>query len=79
MGVLKNIALKAYLRLKSAVNNEKGAQTLEWIAIGAVVVTIAALLQAAFKPEALTGVVDAILDKIKNSVGGSGGTGGSGG
>lgn len=68
MRVLKNIALKAYVRLKNAVNNEEGAQTLEWIAIGAVVVTIAALLQQAFAGNGLSDVVTAILNKIKSSV-----------
>ena len=66
---MKNITLKIISRLKNVVSNEKGAQTLEWIAVGAVVVTIAAFLATAFgKGEGIKDVVDAVITKIKDSL-----------
>lgn len=66
------MAIKVYSRLNSVLmnrlNNEKGAQTLEWIAVGAVVVTIAAFLANAFGDgKGIEEVVDKILDKVKKS------------
>ncbi len=64
------MAIKVFSRLKNTVNNEQGAQTLEWIAVGAVVVTIAAFLANAFGDGGgITDVVDTIINKIKTSAG----------
>jgi hypothetical protein len=41
---------------------------LEWVAVGAVVVTIAALLGSAFDGNGIKGIVDSILDKIADTL-----------
>lgn len=67
--MFKNQCIKAYAKYKSLLQNERGAQTLEWVAVGAVVVTIAALLGAAFKDSTgISDIVTKIIDKIKTSV-----------
>lgn len=60
--------ISLYAKCENMVNNERGAQTLEWVAIGAVVVTIAALLGNAFDGNSIKGIVDAILGKIQDSL-----------
>lgn len=66
---MKKISVKLYQRVTGALNNEQGAQTLEWVAVGAVVVTIAALLGAAFSgSDGFTTIVDSIFEKISNSL-----------
>jgi hypothetical protein len=65
---MKKQCIKLYAKYKSLVNNEQGAQTLEWVAIGAVVVTIAALLGQAFEGNGIKGVVDQIMNKITESL-----------
>ncbi|CAM3858156.1 hypothetical protein [Cytobacillus oceanisediminis] len=65
---MKKVSIKLYQRITSALNNERGAQTLEWVAVGAVVVTIAALLGSAFDGNGIKGIVDSILDKIADTL-----------
>lgn len=58
-----------YVKMIEPLKNERGAQTLEWVAVAAVVVTIAALLSSAFSGNTgVSDVVDKIFTKIKNSV-----------
>lgn len=65
---MRKISLGLYKKVTEALNNERGAQTLEWVAVGAVVVTIAALLGQAFEGESIKGIVDAIIQKIQDSL-----------
>ena len=61
--------MKYYVKYKSLLQNERGAQTLEWVAVGAVVVTIAAILGAAFKDSTgISDIVTQIFTKIKDSL-----------
>jgi len=41
---MQNFITKAYLQYKSLFDNERGSQSLEWIAIAAVVVIITGLI-----------------------------------
>jgi hypothetical protein len=72
VGILKNAIVKFYSRIQNVLNNEKGAQTLEWVALGAVVVTIAFFLSTAFGDNggAIKEIVTAITDKIKTGING---------
>lgn len=64
--MFKNQCIKLYTKVKYYVENQRGAQTLEWVAVGAVVVTIAAVLGKALKDgDAIQGVVTKIFEKIK--------------
>ncbi|MBT2691243.1 hypothetical protein J7I93_24210 [Bacillus sp. ISL-47] len=65
---MRKVSIKLYQRMTSALNNERGAQTLEWVAVGAVVVTIAALLGSAFDGDGIKGIVDSILAKISDTL-----------
>lgn len=65
---MRKVSIKLYQRMTSALNNERGAQTLEWVAVGAVVVTIAALLGSAFDGNGIKGIVDSILAKISDTL-----------
>lgn len=65
---MKNLSIKYFVKAKSYLDNEQGAQTLEWVAIGAVVVSIAALLGSAFDGDSISGIVDDIIDKISKSL-----------
>jgi hypothetical protein len=61
--------IKLYAEYKSLLQNERGAQTLEWVAVAAVVVTIAALLGTAFGDGAgIKEIVDAVVQKVKDSL-----------
>ncbi|MBP2241760.1 hypothetical protein J2Z40_002332 [Cytobacillus eiseniae] len=67
--MLKKQCVKYFVKYKGLLQNERGAQTLEWVAVGAVVVTIAALLGTAFKDSTgISDIVTAIITKIKDSI-----------
>lgn len=60
---------KLFTKYKGLVQNERGAQTLEWVAVAAVVVTVAALLGAAFSDgSSISSLVDAIIQKVQDSL-----------
>lgn len=64
--MFKKQCIKLYTKYKSYVQNQRGAQTLEWVAVGAVVVTIAAVLGAALKDgDGIKNIVTEIFNKIK--------------
>lgn len=66
---MNNWMTALYVKMIQPLKNERGAQTLEWVAVAAVVVTIAALLSGAFSGSSgVKDVVDKIFEKIKNSV-----------
>lgn len=67
--MLKKQYIKLYAKYKGLLQNERGAQTLEWVAVAAVVVTIAALLGTAFSDgSGIKDLVDAVLQKVKDSL-----------
>lgn len=65
---MKNLSIKYFVKAKSYLDNQQGAQTLEWVAIGAVVVSIAALLGKAFEGDGISGIVTKIIGKIGSSL-----------
>lgn len=67
--MFKKKCIEMYVKCKGLLQNERGAQTLEWVAVAAVVVTIAALLGAAFKDgDGIKGLVTAIIQKVQGSL-----------
>lgn len=59
------------------LNDEKGAETLEWVAITAVVIIIGTAAYTATAPGGINGVITAALDAITAAVNGAAGGAGA--
>jgi len=71
---MNEAVLGLFVRAKSVVNNERGAQTVEWVAIAAVVLFLLVAVAGAMEGNG-SGVAQAITGKINELIGkvGSGG------
>lgn len=69
---MKSLMQQAYVKVDSALHNERGAQAIEWIALAGVVIAIFAAVQAAFKGNTEVGsAVSTTLSKLIKSLSGS--------
>jgi len=70
---MKRWMQKAYIRVTGALENQKGAQAIEWIALAGVVLAIFAAVQTFFKgDEAVGKAVSDTLSKIIQNIAGEG-------
>ncbi|AXF56227.1 hypothetical protein [Salicibibacter kimchii] len=69
---MKKLCQQTYAKLSSHLNNQKGAQSLEWLGIAAVIIILLGLLSTALanNDETVEGIVDDILSQIGDMVGG---------
>lgn len=74
---MKNLAVQMYVKGKNLLRNERGAMSLEWLGIAALLIMIIGLVSAAIDGGTIQGVLDKIFNAIKSQIGGSGGGGGT--
>ncbi|HZG18245.1 MAG TPA: hypothetical protein VE710_25035 [Candidatus Bathyarchaeia archaeon] len=68
--MMKNFIQKMYVKVDSALHNEKGAQAIEWIALAGVVMAVfAGAISVLEEDEAIGGAISetisAIISKLK--------------
>lgn len=62
---------KAYAKVSVSLNNQKGAQAIEWIALAGVVIAVFAAIQTVFKSDTEVGTaVSTTLSNIIKSLSG---------
>ncbi|RFU67804.1 hypothetical protein D0469_13625 [Peribacillus saganii] len=68
---MKNMMIKAWTKWMYPVKNEKGAQSLEWLGLAALLILVLGIVsQAVSKSEGSIGdVITKIIDKITQMVG----------
>lgn len=57
---------KFYAKMKVSLNNQKGAQAIEWIALAGVILAVFASIQVFFKGD--TAVGTAVSDTLSNII-----------
>lgn len=70
---MKNFGVRNYLKVKSLLTNEKGAQSLEWLGIAALLVMIIGVIGTFMDgtgTAAIKGVLSNIINEIKGQIGG---------
>lgn len=60
-----------YVKATQWLNNEKGAQSLEWLGIAALLIMVLGIVSTAVSSQSggITGIIESIITKIKNMVG----------
>ncbi|PLS15382.1 hypothetical protein CVD28_23970 [Bacillus sp. M6-12] len=68
---MKNMMIKAWTKMMYPVKNERGAQSLEWLGLAALLILVLGIVsQAVSKSEGSIGdVITKIIDKITQMVG----------
>jgi hypothetical protein len=68
---MKNMMMKVWTKMMYPVKNEKGAQSLEWLGLAALLILVLGIVsQAVSKSEAGIGdIIAKIIEKIKQMVG----------
>lgn len=67
--MMTNMMQKLYVKMDAVLNNQKGAQAIEWIALAGVVLAVFAAIQVVFKDdESVGGAVSSTLTKIIRSI-----------
>lgn len=68
---LNDLSLQMVASMKTAMGNERGSQTLEWIGIAAVIVILVGVISSAFSKDTVIGttLVTKFTDLVK-SIGG---------
>lgn len=68
---MKNLMIKAYAKMMYPVKNERGAQSLEWLGLAALLILVLGIVsQAVSKSEAGIGqIITNIINKITKMVG----------
>jgi len=69
---MKDLSLKGYLKVKGWFSNEKGAMSLEWLGIAALLIMLVAVVSAYLGGDGkgtINEILGKILTKIKNQVG----------
>jgi Flp pilus assembly pilin Flp len=67
--MMTNLVQKWYAKLSVSLDNQKGAQAIEWIALAGVILAVFAAIQTVFKDDtAVGGAVSSTLSKIIKSI-----------
>lgn len=68
---MKNLILMAWVKMVAPVRNEKGAQSLEWLGLAALLILVLGLVSQAVSKQdtAITGLIGKIMEKISKMVG----------
>ena len=68
---MKNLLLNAWMNLMAPVKNEKGAQSLEWLGLAALLILVLGIVSTAVSSQSggITGIIESIIEKITNMVG----------
>ncbi len=65
--MMKNFMTNVYAKGKGLVNNERGSQTLEWVAIGGIILVLMAAITTVFQGDQSVG--QAIVNKLVELIG----------
>ncbi|USG65682.1 hypothetical protein NDK47_26890 [Brevibacillus ruminantium] len=65
---MKTMMQKLYVKVTGALQNEKGAQAVEWIALAGVVIVILGAIQGVFKDGGDTAVGKAVSKTLSNII-----------
>ncbi|GIP41197.1 hypothetical protein J31TS4_44770 [Paenibacillus sp. J31TS4] len=73
MNKMSAITTKAYVKVKHYLSNEKGAQSLEWLGLAALLIMVLGIISTALNTGKGTigEVISKIFENIKNQLGGS--------
>jgi len=68
---MKNLLMKAWMNIVVPVKNEKGAQSLEWLGLAALLILVLGIVSTAVSGQqgAITGLIGTIISKISAMVG----------
>lgn len=68
---MMNKLTELYTKLMNPVKNEKGAQSLEWLGLAALLILVLGIISTAVSDssDSITGIIQSIFDKIKQMVG----------
>lgn len=70
MNTIRNLAATVYVKGKQVLDNEKGAQSLEWLGLAALLIMVLGLVSTALKggQGAIGEVITKIFTNIKNQI-----------
>jgi hypothetical protein len=70
---MKNFAMKLWVKTMMPMKNEKGAQSLEWLGLAALLILVLGIVSTALSSQegAIKTLISDIIRKISNMVGGS--------
>lgn len=70
MNKMNELSTNLYLKVKGALRNEKGAQSLEWLGLAALLIMVLGLVSTALKggQGAIGEVITKIFTAIKNQI-----------
>ncbi|QHS24156.1 hypothetical protein GWK91_15160 [Virgibacillus sp. MSP4-1] len=62
---------RLYVKWTQPVRNERGAQSLEWLGVAALLILILGIISSAIgdSGDTIKGIIDSIINKISNMVG----------
>lgn len=68
---MKNLLMNAWMNIVAPVKNEKGAQSLEWLGLAALLILVLGIISTAVGEQqgAISGLIGKIINKISTMVG----------
>ena len=68
---MKNLLMKAWMNIVVPVKNEKGAQSLEWLGLAALLILVLGIVSTAVNDNSagISGIIKNIIEKITKMVG----------
>ncbi|MFX3673031.1 MAG: hypothetical protein ACE3JQ_01105 [Paenisporosarcina sp.] len=68
---MKNLLMKAWMNIVVPVKNEKGAQSLEWLGLAALLILVLGIVSTAVSKQSdgIGGIIETIIGKINDMVG----------
>ena len=71
MRKIQNAMLTAWVKVMVPVKNEKGAQSLEWLGLAALLILVLGIISTAVSSQdgAIKGIITSIISKISDMVG----------
>jgi hypothetical protein len=68
---MKNLLMNAWMNIAAPVKNEKGAQSLEWLGLAALLILVLGIISTAVSGQsgAIGNLISSIISKISGMVG----------
>ncbi len=68
---MKNLMMKAWAKMMNPVKNERGAQSLEWLGLAALLILVLGIISTAVdgQSEGISQIISNIISKITGMVG----------
>lgn len=63
--------VRFYVKMTQPVRNERGAQSLEWLGVAALLILVLGIISSAVSDnsDGIKGIIESIISKISNMVG----------